>query len=117
MFRYVLSPIDRFLGCISLAQYLDQIRYEQEHYGQMMTKEQCEKEISAVVERLACEMGKLYRSGWEGDVRDGTGIYVFAVPGEESDTEVGFVFKQDNNGTTFVISPVELPHLRDHLAA
>jgi hypothetical protein len=23
----------------------------------------------------------------------------------------GFVFKQDNDGTTFVVSPVELPHL------
>lgn len=48
--------------------------------------------------------------GWEGDFRgDPT---VFWIP---SDTEfdVGFVIKQDNNGTTYVVSPVELPHLDD----
>lgn len=48
------------------------------------------------------------RSGWEGDFRQGP--YVFWVPTEDG-MQFGFVFKQDNNGTTFVVSPVELPHL------
>ena len=47
-------------------------------------------------------------SGWEGDIR--TGPVVFWLP-SETIFEYGFVFKQDNNGTTFVISPKELPYL------
>jgi hypothetical protein len=29
--------------------------------------------------------------------------------------EFGLAWKQDNNGTTFVLSPIELPHLKEHL--
>ncbi|WP_322997914.1 hypothetical protein [Castellaniella sp.] len=45
--------------------------------------------------------------GWEGDFRHDP--VVFWVPGE-SNFQFGFAFKQDNNGTTFVVSPVELPY-------
>lgn len=46
--------------------------------------------------------------GWEGDFRHKP--VVFWIPIEDR-FEHGFVFKQDNNGTTFVVSPVELPWL------
>lgn len=46
--------------------------------------------------------------GWEGDFRNPP--VVFWLPGD-SDFDFGFVIKQDNNGTTFVMSPVPLPHL------
>lgn len=46
--------------------------------------------------------------GWEGDFRGHP--CVFWLP-SEYDCEFGFVFKQDNNGTSFVISPKPLPHL------
>ncbi|KVK90320.1 MULTISPECIES: hypothetical protein [Burkholderia] len=46
--------------------------------------------------------------GWEGDFRHDP--VVFWVPTED-DFCFGFAFKQDNNGTTFVLSPCELPHL------
>ena len=48
------------------------------------------------------------RSGWEGDFRHAP--YVFWLP-SETGFDHGFVFKQDNNGTTFVVSPQELPTL------
>jgi hypothetical protein len=44
---------------------------------------------------------------WEGDIRDR--VYVFPVEvqnGEQSN--IAIVFKQDNNGTTYIISPIEL---------
>lgn len=44
--------------------------------------------------------------GWEGDFRHEP--HVFWLP-SEIDFVHGFVFKQDNNGTTFVVSPQELP--------
>jgi hypothetical protein len=47
---------------------------------------------------------------WEGDYRNGEGPCAFVVPVEEG-FDVGFVIKQDNNGCTFIASPVELPHL------
>ena len=47
-------------------------------------------------------------AGWEGDFRDEP--VVFWVPGDNL-FEYGFVLKQDNNGLTYVVSPVELPHL------
>lgn len=47
--------------------------------------------------------------GWEGDIR--TGPVVFFLP-SDNQFQFGFAFKQDNNGSTFVISPQELPHLK-----
>ena len=44
--------------------------------------------------------------GWEGDFRQGP--VVFWVPHEDG-FKYGFAFKQDNNGSTFVVSPVRMP--------
>lgn len=46
--------------------------------------------------------------GWEGDFRHKP--VVFWLPAGDG-FSYGFAFKQDNNGETFVVSPVELPHL------
>lgn len=46
--------------------------------------------------------------GWEGDVRGD--MHVFPIPSDTSFT-YGFAWKHDNNGDTFIISPVPLPHL------
>lgn len=48
--------------------------------------------------------------GWEGDFRGPA--HVFFVPTEGS-FKYGFAWKQDNNGDTFVVSPVPLPHLNE----
>ncbi len=47
-------------------------------------------------------------AGWEGDYRDRP--RVFWLP-DENDFSCGFVWKQDNNGTTYVVSPHPLPWL------
>ncbi len=47
--------------------------------------------------------------GWEGDFRGEA--HVFMMPDEDQFT-YGFAWKQDNNGTTFVISPQPMPHLQ-----
>lgn len=46
--------------------------------------------------------------GWEGDVREGP--FIFPIPAEVTVLHA-VVWKQDNNGNTFVWSPVSLPHL------
>lgn len=50
-------------------------------------------------------------SGWEGDFRNEP--CVFWLPSDDDFTS-GFVFKQDNNGTTYVISPLEIPALNEY---
>jgi hypothetical protein len=47
-------------------------------------------------------------AGWEGDFIQGP--CVFWMPTNDG-MDFGFVFKQQNNGTTFVMAPVEMPHL------
>lgn len=49
-----------------------------------------------------------YDAGWAGDFRNEP--VIFWVPAE-SEFDFGFVIKQDNNGVTYVVSPVEFPHL------
>jgi hypothetical protein len=49
------------------------------------------------------------QKGWGGDFRGDP--HVFMVPVELEFT-YAFAWKQDNNGTTFIVSPVELPHLK-----
>ncbi|WP_312459550.1 hypothetical protein [Comamonas sp.] len=46
--------------------------------------------------------------GWEGDHRNDPVVIWLPI---EDGFQPAFVLKQDNNGTTFVVSPVPLPHL------
>lgn len=48
--------------------------------------------------------------GWEGDLR--IEPVVFWVP-DDAEFSYGFVLKQDNNGTTYVVSPVRMPWLEE----
>jgi len=48
--------------------------------------------------------------GWDGDFR--IDPVVMWVPLDDQ-FRPGFVLKQDNNGTTYVVSPTSLPHLED----
>ena len=52
------------------------------------------------------------KNGWEGDFR-GSSARVFFLP-IDSEFSYGFVWKQDNNGSTFVVSPHELIWLKDY---
>lgn len=54
--------------------------------------------------------GAAREAGWEEDFMNEP--VVFCLPdGEGNEFTPGFVFKQSNNGTTWVVSPVKLPHL------
>jgi hypothetical protein len=52
------------------------------------------------------------KKGWEGDFR-GESTRVFWLP-EDIDFVYAFVWKQDNNGSTFVVSPRELIWLKEY---
>lgn len=48
--------------------------------------------------------------GWEGDFRHAPRVFWVPVDGQFT---YGFAFKQDNNGSSFVVSPCEMPWLMD----
>lgn len=50
-------------------------------------------------------------NSWEGDFREPP--RVFWIP-DDQEFVYGFVWKQDNNGSTFVVSPYPLNHLKEH---
>lgn len=51
------------------------------------------------------------KNKWEGDFRDSP--RVFWLP-DELEFVYAFAWKQDNNGSTFIVSPKPLPHLEAH---
>ena len=106
MFIYELNPVDYFTGSIPLDEYLNSTKEIDDPYGEHeFTKNQ--------IEQLTAEMKNI--DSWEGDVMDG--VYLFALPGKNMDTNLalGIVWKQRNNGTTFVVSEMELPWLKECL--
>jgi hypothetical protein len=57
---------------------------------------------------LAFELAR--KMDWEGDIRTGSGgPYITALPNTDGGIQYVLAWKQDNNGTTFIASPVELP--------
>lgn len=51
------------------------------------------------------------QNGWEADFRQDPVVFWLPTTSEGVDFDFGFVFKQDNNGTTYVVSPMPLPSL------
>jgi hypothetical protein len=52
---------------------------------------------------------------WEGDIRGGyENLMIFSVPATDCNV-VGAIIKQDNNGSTFVVSPVPFSHLEGYI--
>jgi len=112
-FGYRISPIDmgfRFLWTVD--QFRDQLRLEDidQHgtFGRL-----CGEPITLNgLNRFELEFERakhLARDhGWEGDFRDGPFVMPVLFDDEVS---YAFVWKQDNNGSSFVLSPVPLPYL------
>jgi hypothetical protein len=110
MFAYQLMPTDFFAGAIPIEKYLSN---EIDDCGI--------SQLNRIHHFMRCmyEMGRLVEIKdarfWEGDLRQGQGVYVFAVPSNDACLDIGYMWKQDNNGDTFAISPVEIKKLSDQL--
>lgn len=105
MFIYMSDPIDYFPGMMSIDEAAEKIREElgnDEVFKLFRLAMECAHAVS------------LAKGGfWEGDIRE-RAMYVFALPDPSHNiSRYGLVWKQDNNGTTFICSPVELPWISD----
>lgn len=99
-YKYELTPIDYFAGCQTLAAYINSL--------------ESPEDSNRVLTELALGMAEMRVNGsyWEGDISQG--VFVFALPViNEFDMQIGFIWKQRNNGTTFVLSPCELTWLSE----
>lgn len=93
-----LKTIQEALSSLATAEY-------EEQQGEIDSRE-----IREFIDKWEAAKEAAKNKGWEGDFRHEP--CVFWLP-FDTGFIYGFVFKQDNNGTTFVISPEPLPWLED----
>lgn len=112
---YATPPQDFFDGMVSLAKLIREksitIDYDEKDkvYPHIIDN----YELLKIVVTCAFVVSKK-GSHWEGDIR-GEDIYLFSLPDPDNCSEkIGIVWKQENNGTTFICSPVELPWLSNY---
>lgn len=102
LYCYHLAPIDFWYGVLTGEELLLTVHGRDgriPNFGQ--TARVCQ-----VIDSLVTTAEEVFRQiGWECDVREGP--FFFAVPGEP-EMRLGYLLKQDNNGSCFVASPIEL---------
>ena len=91
-----LKTIDEMLSTIAKAQD------EQDDTDDLNTKG-----IQTFLNKWQSAKETAEECGWEGDFNGSPRVFCLPLEG----FDYGFVFKQSNNGTTFVISPQPLPWL------
>lgn len=100
LFCYHIAPIDFWHGVLTGEELLTTIyRQGEPHFAQIA------HECQEIARLVAKAEGAFRQMGWEGDIREGP--FFFAVPAEPA-MLLGYVLKQDNNGSCFVASPVQL---------
>lgn len=109
-YRYELcGPIDYFSGCVQFNDYVKEIYESNDLYPE---SEFDIRERFKALSQIYGEVSEAMQGfvSWEGDIVE-NGLLVFALPCDSCETKVGFIWKQENNGSTFVASPFPLPWL------
>jgi hypothetical protein len=118
MYMYQLNfPIDDFGLMIPFKQYYEKC-------CKFADEKICEElgEYHEHPERMRSRLRRALRAlatkdtYWEGDVR-GDNLYIGSVPDTEdgSSSDYYFALKQDNNGSSFIISEFPFIHLKEYL--
>lgn len=68
--------------------------------------------LGEYTEMLAAGMAEATQLGWEGDLVRGPLVSILPEPGSAGLLIIAW--KQSNNGSTYVVSRVELPYLKHH---
>jgi hypothetical protein len=106
LFVYAISPMDWGWGTLPTVEEYLKTTIE-EHRRLLGGVAEPIGEIENFVD-AALTAGREH--GWEGDFRSGNEPRVVVLP-DENDPKLALVWKQDNNGATFVASQVALPWL------
>ena len=118
-YYYHIPPIDHWTGAITRSELLavlsrgisdtdrdhdDRKGWHQSGWHEMISL--C-KNLSEFVEQAEAAFTKI---GWEGDYAGGA--FYFSLP-TDNQMAFGYIVKQSNNGSCFVASPHELPHIAE----
>ena len=105
MYCYALSPTDFWAGWQDYKEFCASVAREDNGLHETA------KTLLRVGDLL--HNGQAYcreKLHWEGDMRQGP--FFSALPTGDSDCAFVIAWKQDNNGTTYVVSEIELPWLK-----
>lgn len=108
-FGYCIQPIDfgfRYLHTVDAFRDLVRLEDLDRSYGGGLVM----RELEAFERNFEAAKAMARDLLWEGDFREGP--FVFVIPGD-LEMRYGFIWKQHNNGSTFVLSPAPLPYLED----
>lgn len=111
---YMIPPIDFWHGWLTAKQYAANVRRDyRETYTDSTMNWRAEAERDLDNARAFISNGKRIarRIGWEGDVRSGPFVAALAPSCSGADDDIMIAWKQDNNGTTFIVSPHAIPWL------
>lgn len=107
-YLYEMPPTDYFFMFKTLDETVESVS-KNEDFGEEVDG------ITKILNRVVANAKNCFRkyTHWEGD---GT-VYILGLPDGDSDVfpNLLVLIKQCNNGTTFLFSPVELPHLKKYL--
>lgn len=117
LYAYQINPVDWWAGALTLQEVMDRIRAEGLESrlpwpGDPDPEGHEEPAVARLLGLYEAARVAAYEAGWEGDIR--TGPYAWMLPNPDGGGELepfAFAWKQDNNGATFVVSKVALPHL------
>jgi hypothetical protein len=114
MIIYVIDAIDWWYGWTPLERVLQQIVHDLINNHRQEVPE-TPYSIEHITNRWNQASNLARENGWEGDFRnDEGGPWFCPLPINDSgNSEYLIAWKQDNNGTTFVVSPYPLPWLED----
>ncbi len=100
---YHVAPIDFWAGAMTRESLLMEAAVR----DASMELDVLDEHLDSLLEVAQIAFRKI---DWEGDIMDGP--FYFAVPNpDELAFAFGLVLKQSNNGSTFIASPVPLPHI------
>jgi hypothetical protein len=102
MFVYARSAIDYWPGWISEEAFLRELNDE---YSVIDPADY------QSLKQKAFELA--HKVGWEGDIREGPFVAGLPPQGPEPLSDIIIAWKQDNNGDTFIASPIRLSWLED----
>lgn len=116
MFVYQISPIDFWEGCTLLEDYVkNKLKYLTEHKSDIKLCFEPYSDLRDILEfyREAQKIAIKYGDFKNEDLKDGP--YISGIPREDVECAVIIMWKQNNNGTTYVASQIELPWLKDDM--
>ena len=121
MFVYHTAPIDFWAGAPDVLTYVNSLKRfnsvrelidDMEGFMKVPAETEDCSQAEEIVELLRQALSLAKDIGWEGDFRAPPHICFVPYPDEACFKKI-FVWKQDNNGSTFIASEIPLPWLND----